>query len=108
MSGFQITSTVRTSHRHCLWQSGWLTSKPRPPGSGKPISDINSLEPLMPDRAGVKTPWLDVVKLFLKTIPNIPRLIACRPSVVDARVHEAGDRLAVGTLVLSVNFFFKF
>ena len=45
----------------------------------------------MADRAGVKTPWYDVVKLYLKLIPYLPRLIASRPSVVDARVHEAGD-----------------
>ena len=58
-----------------------------------PISDANSLEPLVPDRAGVKNSWLDVVNLVLKIIPNLPRLIAARPSVVDARVHEAGDPL---------------
>jgi hypothetical protein len=60
----------------------------------------------MPDRAGVKTRWLDAVKLILKVIPSLPRLlIASRPSVVDARVHEAGDPSpAVGTLVLSMNF----
>ena len=45
----------------------------------------------MPDRAGVKTRWLDVVKFVLKIIPNLPRLFASRSSVVDARVHEAGD-----------------
>jgi hypothetical protein len=59
----------------------------------------------MPDRAGVKPRWLDVVKLILKVIPSLPSLlIASRPSVVDARVHEAGDPFAVGTLVLSMNF----
>jgi len=56
--------------------------------NGKPIVDANSLEPLEPDRAFVKTPWLDVVKYYYKMFTNIPRLIACRPSVADARVHE--------------------
>ncbi len=45
----------------------------------------------MADRAGVKTSWLSVVKLILKIIISIPKLIACRSSVVDPRVHEAGD-----------------
>jgi hypothetical protein len=45
----------------------------------------------MPDRAGFKTRWLDIVKMIFKIIPYLPRLIASRPSVVDARVQEAGD-----------------
>jgi len=46
----------------------------------------------MPDRAGAKTSWLDLLKFILKVIPIIPNfMFACRPSVVDARVHEAGD-----------------
>jgi hypothetical protein len=61
--------------------------------SGKPPADVNSLEPLMPDRAGFKTRWFDIVKFIFKIIPYLPRLIASRPSVVDARVHEAGDPL---------------
>jgi dienelactone hydrolase len=56
--------------------------------NGKPPADVNSLEPLMPDRAGFKTRWLDIVKMIFKIIPYLPRLIASRPSVVDARVHE--------------------
>ena len=45
----------------------------------------------MPDRAGVKTRWLDIVKFIFKIIPSLPSIVASRPSVVDARVHEAGD-----------------
>jgi len=56
--------------------------------NGKPIADVNSLEPLMPDRAGAKIPLLDIVKFIVKVLPCIPRFIASRPSVVDARVHE--------------------
>lgn len=56
--------------------------------NGKPPADVNSLEPLMPDRAGVKMGWFGILKFFFKIIPYIPRLIASRPSVVDARVHE--------------------
>jgi len=53
--------------------------------NGKPIGDANTMEPLFPDRAGAKIPWL---RLIIKLIPSIPRFIASRPSVVDARVHE--------------------
>jgi dienelactone hydrolase len=53
--------------------------------NGKPIADANTMEPLFPDRAGVKMPWL---KLIIKFIPSMPRLFANRPSVVDPRVHE--------------------
>jgi len=81
----------------------WLADVEAHPRSGKPPADANSIEPLMADRAGVKTGWLDVVKLIFRIIPYLPRLIASRPSVVDARVHEAGDPFAVGTLVLSMN-----
>ena len=58
----------------------------------------------MPDRAGAKIPWLDVVKLYLKIIPCLPRIIASRSSVVDARVHEAGDPSLRELWSLSVNF----
>ncbi|KAI0283913.1 dienelactone hydrolase endo-1-3,1,4-beta-D-glucanase [Russula aff. rugulosa BPL654] len=50
--------------------------------NGKPPADVNTLEPLFPDRAGVKIPWL---RLIIKLIPSIPRMIASRPSVVDPR-----------------------
>jgi hypothetical protein len=43
----------------------------------------------MPDRAGVKTSWLTTGRLILKGLPSLPRFIANRPSVVDARVQEA-------------------
>jgi carboxymethylenebutenolidase len=42
----------------------------------------------MPDRAGVKTSWLTTGRLILKALPSLPRFIANRPSVVDARVQE--------------------
>ena len=44
----------------------------------------------MPDRAGAKTPLLDVVLLILRALPTFPRLFANRASVVDPRIHEAG------------------
>ncbi|KAI0283912.1 dienelactone hydrolase endo-1,3,1,4-beta-D-glucanase [Russula aff. rugulosa BPL654] len=56
--------------------------------NGKPPADANSLEPLMPDRAGAKTPWLDILKFIFKVIPLLPGIIANRVSVVDPRVHE--------------------
>ncbi|KAH8832182.1 dienelactone hydrolase endo-1-3,1,4-beta-D-glucanase [Flagelloscypha sp. PMI_526] len=40
----------------------------------------------MPDRAGIKTTWLDWCKMFLVIIPAIPSIIANRPSVMDNRV----------------------
>ena len=67
------------SHRRFLWCSGWLMSKSSP--LRKAPADANSLEPLVLDRAGVKTRWLDVVKFILKIIPNLPRLFASLPSV---------------------------
>ena len=42
----------------------------------------------MPDRAGVKTSWLTMGSLIFKALPSLPRFIANRPSVVDARVQE--------------------
>jgi hypothetical protein len=73
---------------------------PRRSLAGKPPADVKSLEPLEPDRAGVKTPWLDKVKLIVKMTFFLPGIIANRPSVVDARVHEAGDRSPMCTLGL--------
>ena len=57
---------------------------------GKPPFDVNKLEPLMPDRAGVKPSWLDVGLFVFKVLPSLPGFFASRPSVVDPRVHEAG------------------
>jgi len=56
--------------------------------NGKPPFDVNELEPLMPDRAGVKTSWLTVGRMVLKGLPSLPAFIANRPSVVDVRVLE--------------------
>ena len=56
---------------------------------GKPTLHIEDLEPLVPDRAGVKMSWLSTLRLIFKILPALPRFIANRPSVVDARVHEA-------------------
>jgi len=61
--------------------------------NGKPPADVNTMEPLFPDRAGVKISWLKLMKFIIKFIPSIPRLIASRPSVVDARVHEFIERI---------------
>ncbi|KAI0004577.1 dienelactone hydrolase endo-1-3,1,4-beta-D-glucanase [Russula compacta] len=56
--------------------------------NGKPPFDANQLEPLMPDRAGVKTSWFTVGLMIFKGLPSLPRFISNRASVVDARVHE--------------------
>ncbi|KAI9510587.1 hypothetical protein F5148DRAFT_1178369 [Russula earlei] len=59
--------------------------------NGKPIfkaNDLNQLEPLMPDRAGVKISWLSVGRFIIKGLPHLPRFIANRASVVDSRVQE--------------------
>jgi carboxymethylenebutenolidase len=59
------------------------------PLSGKPPVDVKDLEPIFPDRAGVKMSWLSTLRLIPKILPAIPRIISNRPSVVDARVQEA-------------------
>ncbi|KAI0252366.1 dienelactone hydrolase endo-1,3,1,4-beta-D-glucanase [Lactifluus subvellereus] len=56
--------------------------------NGKPPVDPNTLEPLMPDRAGIKISWIDIARLILKALPFLPRLFFNRASVVDPRVHE--------------------
>ena len=71
---------------HTLWRLP-VISKRTP--SGKPLCDANDMEPLMPDRAGVKISWLTYGLFFAKALPYLPRFIANRPSVVDARVQEA-------------------
>ena len=58
--------------------------------SGKPPFDANKLEPLMPDRAGVKLSWGDIALFVVKVVPSLPRMFANRTSVVDSRVHEVG------------------
>lgn len=42
----------------------------------------------MPDRAGVKLPFRDIVLLVLRVLPTLPRMIASRPSVVDPKTQE--------------------
>jgi len=56
---------------------------------GKPPIDANALEPLLPDRAGVRITWLTSGLRTLKILTALPGFIANRPSVVDARVQEA-------------------
>ncbi|KAI0304477.1 dienelactone hydrolase endo-1,3,1,4-beta-D-glucanase [Multifurca ochricompacta] len=56
--------------------------------NGKPPFNVNDLEPLMPDRAGVKFTWANIALLIFKVLPAIPGMIFNRPSIVDARVHE--------------------
>jgi hypothetical protein len=57
--------------------------------SGKPPFDANKLEPLMPDRAGVKPSWRDVGLFIIRFLPSLSWFFQSRPSVVDPRVHEA-------------------
>ena len=61
-----------------------------PPRSGKPPFDAKNMETLMPDRAGVKSTLRDKMLFLFRTLFALPRLFASRPSVVDARIHEAG------------------
>jgi len=56
--------------------------------NGKPPVDVKDLEPLFPDRAGVKLSWLSTFRLIFKILPSLPSFISNRPSVVDARVQE--------------------
>ncbi|KAN0123351.1 dienelactone hydrolase endo-1-3,1,4-beta-D-glucanase [Russula decolorans] len=55
--------------------------------NGKPIADANTMEPLFPDRAGVKISWL---RLLIKFIPSMPRLLANRPSFIKKIKSEKG------------------
>lgn len=59
------------------------------PPPGKPPVDVKDLEPIFPDRAGVKLSWLSIFRLIFKMLPALPAMISNRPSVVDARVQEA-------------------
>ncbi|KAF8478074.1 dienelactone hydrolase endo-1-3,1,4-beta-D-glucanase [Russula ochroleuca] len=56
--------------------------------NGKPPFDANKMEPLMPDRAGVKTSLGTLALLIIRLLPTLPRIFASRPSVVDPRIHE--------------------
>ncbi|KAH9997954.1 dienelactone hydrolase endo-1-3,1,4-beta-D-glucanase [Russula vinacea] len=56
--------------------------------NGKPPFDANKLEPLLPDRAGVKPSCRDVGLFAIRFLLSIPRFFASRPSVVDPRVHR--------------------
>jgi hypothetical protein len=67
----------------------WLADIQTPLRSGKPPFDVNKLEPLMPDRAGVKISLRDVALFIVKGLPSLPRFFLNRPSVVDPRVHKA-------------------
>jgi hypothetical protein len=87
MFGSLIISMVRSLDVFSLWRR--LVNIEAPPPSGKPPMDVKDLEPLVPDRAGVKMSWLSTLRLIFKILPAIPRVISNRPSVVDARVQEA-------------------
>ncbi|KAH9980337.1 dienelactone hydrolase endo-1,3,1,4-beta-D-glucanase [Lactifluus volemus] len=56
--------------------------------NGKPLFDANVLEPLMPDRAGIKVGCFDMILVILKNLPSLPKFYFNRPSVVDPRVQE--------------------
>lgn len=64
----------------------------------------------MPDRAGVKIPLLNIVKFIIKAITTsiIPRMIASRPSVVDARVYEVGDPSPCAFALVCEPYFMQF
>jgi hypothetical protein len=86
MSGFPIYSTVRHPISVCMLSSAILKPRNRP---GKPPFDANKLEPLLPDRAGVKPSCRDLGLFIITFLPSIPKFFASRPSVVDPRVHRA-------------------
>ena len=77
------------SHRHIQSPVVTVGDTETHSPSGKPPFDANDLEPLMPDRAGIKISWLTMGRFIIKGLPSLPRFIANRPSVVDARVLEA-------------------
>ncbi|KAF8272182.1 hypothetical protein EI94DRAFT_1566829 [Lactarius quietus] len=54
---------------------------------GKPPFDVKDLEPLMPDRAGVKIPWTKMGLIVFKVLVSLPKMFSSRESVVDPRVH---------------------
>ncbi|THH16643.1 hypothetical protein EW146_g4025 [Bondarzewia mesenterica] len=55
---------------------------------GVPIFRVEELEPLMPDRAGVKMTFWNKLLFILALIKRIPRIYAIRQSVTDSRVNS--------------------
>ena len=44
----------------------------------------------MPDRAGVKLSYRNMVLFVLRLLPALPKMFASRPSVVDPKIQEVG------------------
>ncbi|KAH8104516.1 dienelactone hydrolase endo-1,3,1,4-beta-D-glucanase [Cristinia sonorae] len=56
--------------------------------AGRPPMNAEEMEPLVPDRAGVKLSFMNIIRLVLLLIPRAHLLYAARSSVVDARVDK--------------------
>ncbi|KAJ3474951.1 hypothetical protein NLI96_g12153 [Meripilus lineatus] len=56
--------------------------------AGRPPFTVEELEPLAPDRAGVKTGFVNSFKMFILFLIHLPALWASRPPVADARIAE--------------------
>ena len=44
----------------------------------------------MPDRAGVKLSYRNMVLFVLRLLPTLPKMFASRPSVVDPKIQAVG------------------
>ncbi|THH31165.1 hypothetical protein EUX98_g3022 [Antrodiella citrinella] len=53
---------------------------------GRPPMNADDMEPLMPDRAGQKIPFMNILRLIWLIVPRVHLLYASRASVVDARI----------------------
>lgn len=61
--------------------------------NGKPPFRVTDLEPIMPDRAGVKMTWTNIGILIIRFLKALPGFIANRPSVTDPRVHAFIEKI---------------
>lgn len=48
---------------------------------------VDELEPLLPDKAGTKMPFVNILRFVMLLIPRIHLLYASRSAVVDSRVE---------------------
>ena len=65
---------------------------------------MDELEPLFPDRAGVKMPFTNKLRLVLLLLSRAFRLWASRAAVVDARVTNVSARALSYELTTELKF----
>lgn len=70
---------------------------------GWPIVEGDDLQGLWPERAGEKISFLNKLWMGVVFLKRMPRIIASRPSVADARVRTVGNEfhLGEGTVALT-------